>query len=273
MTNRSTRRTIVIAAIVLVVVAAVGVGFYSLGRSTATPPPTTSASVTSAAPATSGDPRTPSYSPTDPNGSPEPGLPRGEATAGAGGAKTGPAGLPLGYTHDQTGAVNAATNYLMWMNSLKITDKKASDDMAAATAADPATRTALIESFGLLRSGMENMTADRPEPARGAYAVATYSATRVLVYVWAPEVTTDTSGQTDHVWAIDAVQLVWSADDWKLDKTLIARTGGAAVEPADPAGNPTAAEKHSILTRTPADPGEITDTADQSWFEYANAPH
>ena len=38
-------------------------------------------------------------------------------------AKTGPAGLPLGYAHDQTGAVNAATNYLMWMNSLKIVDK------------------------------------------------------------------------------------------------------------------------------------------------------
>ena len=33
-----------------------------------------------------------------------------------------------------------------------------------------------------------------------------------------------------------------------------------------------AEEKHSILRRTPADPGDITDSADQTWFEYANAP-
>ena len=28
---------------------------------------------------------------------------------------TGPAGLPLGYDHTETGAVEAATNYLTWM--------------------------------------------------------------------------------------------------------------------------------------------------------------
>ena len=67
--------------------------------------------------------------------------------------------------------------------------------------------------------------------------------------------------------------LVWVDGDWKLDGGLIAKVGGAAVDPVDPAGNPSAEEKHSILRRTPADPGEITDSADQSWFEYANAPH
>jgi hypothetical protein len=60
--------------------------------------------------------------------------------------------------------------------------------------------------------------------------------------------------------------------DWKLNKALIAKTGGAAVEPNNPAGNTTAEEKHSILTRTPADPGEIADSAEESWFEYSNAP-
>ena len=111
--------------------------------------------------------------PTDRDGSPEPGLQTGPAVAGEGGSKTGPAGLPLGYTHDQTGAVNAATNYLMWMNSLKITDKATADAMAAATAADESQLgRALIESFDALRTGMTDLTADQPEPARGAYAIA-----------------------------------------------------------------------------------------------------
>lgn len=271
MPNRNTRRPIVIAAIVLVIVA-VGVGFYALGRSTVTPPPSASPSP-SDTPTSSASSPVPTYEPTDQNGSPEPGLPRGEAVAGAGGSKAGPVQLPLGYTHDQTGAVNAATNYLIWMNSLRIADKGTADEMASATAADAQTRSAMLASFDMLRSGMQDMTADQPEPARGAYAVASYSASRALVYVWSPEVMTDSNGQTDHLWAIDAVQLVWSAGDWKLDGSLVAKTGGAAVDPADPSGNPTAAEKHAILRRTPADPGEITDTADQSWFEYANAPH
>lgn len=273
MTNRSTRRAIVIAAIVLAV-AAVAVGFYMFGRSAVSTPPAPALS-SPGAPFTTGGSPAPTYEPTDQDGSPEPGLPRGEAFAGEGGTKLGPADLPLGYTRDQVGAVCAATNYLSWMNSLRIADKETADEMAAASAADTDTdtRTALVKSFDLLRSGMRDLTADQPEPARGAYAIASYSDSRALVYVWSPEVMTDADGQTEHLWAIDAVALKWSAGDWKLDGALIAKSGAAAVDPADPTGNSTAAEKHSILRRTPADPGDITDTADQSWFEYANAPH
>lgn len=269
MTKRSTRRTVALVALVTAVVAAIGIGFYALGRTTATPTPT--ASTTTAASASTGPTTTPTYSPTDPNGSPEPRLPQGTAAAGQHGSTTGAAGLPLGYDRDQAGAVNAATNYLMWMNSLRITDKAAADAMANDAAADSVARAALIESFDALRSGMKELTADQPEPARGAYAVASYSADRALIYIWAPEVTTDVHGETIHLWAIDAIQLVWALNDWKLDQTLIAKTGAAAVDPSNPAGNPSAAEKHSILTRTPADPGAITDAADQSWLEYSNA--
>lgn len=269
MTNRSTRRTAALAALVIVAIAAIGIGFYALGRSTAPPPaetPTPGVSTPGSSTVA------PTYSPTDENGSPESGLSEGAAAAGQGGTTVGPAGLPLSYTHDETGAVNAATNYLTWMNSLRITDKATADGMAGSAAADPATRAALTESFDEIRSGMKDLTADQPQPARGAYAVAAYSADRALIYIWAPEVTTEINGQTTHLWAIDAIQLVWTSSDWKLDQTLIAKTGAAAVEPSNPTGNPSAAEKHSILTRTPADPGAITDAADQSWLEYGNAP-
>lgn len=269
MTPRSTRRAIIIAVVVLV--AGIALGAYLLGRATTGTPPTGSPTPTGTA-AASASPSA-SYEPTDENGSPEPGLPRGQAAAGAGGVMTGPAGLPLGYSHDQTGAVNAATNYLMWMNSLKITDKKLADQMAGATAADDATQQALIESFDAIRPGMTELTADQPEPARGAYAVADYSADQALIYVWSPEVITDAAGQTQDFWGIAGIQVVWTNGDWKVSGALITLVGAAAVDPADPAGNPTSQEKHSILSRTPADPGEITDSADQSWFEYANAPH
>jgi len=270
MTNRSVRRTLTASAIVVVVLTAVGMGFFLVGRSTANQPPTTP----SIAPPTQTDVRpSPTYEPTDQSGSPEPGLESGPAVAGQGGSKAGPEGLPLGYTHDQTGAVNAATNYLTWLNSIKIADKAAADAMAKSAAADPATFATLIESFDETRSGLADLVADQPEPARGAYAVSSFSPSRALIYIWAPEVTRDVNGDVNHLWAIDAVPLVWSGEDWKLDKTLISKIGAAAVDPIDPAGNPTAEEKHSILTRTPADPGQITDSADQTWFEYANAPH
>lgn len=267
MTNRSNRRTLTIAAIVLVAVAAVGIGAYQLGPSDAPPPsntPTTSPTATGP---------TPTYAPTDQYGSPKPGLEAGPAIAGQGGTKTGPAGLPLGYTHDQTGAVNAATNYLSWMNSIRITDKATADALAAASAADQASVTALTSSFDEVRTGMTDLTTDQPEPARGAYAVASYSADRGLIYIWAPEVTAGKDGRVDHLWAIDAISLVWASGDWKLDTALIAKTGNTAVGPSDPTGNPTPEEKHSILTRIPADPGDIIDSAEQTWFEYANAPH
>lgn len=271
MSDRNTRRIIVIAALVITV-AAVSVGLFALTRATLSPLPSMAPSPGGPQTTTGASP-SPAFEPTDPSGSPESGLPRGEALAGKGGSKTGPAGLPVGYGHDEAGAVNAATNYLIWMNSLRIADKDVADGMAAATAADPKTETALVESFDLLRSGMEELTRNQPEPARGAYAVASYTAGRALVYVWLPEVTTHVDGQTDHLWAIDAVQLVWSNGDWKLDAALITKSGAAAVDPTDPAGNPTGAEKQSILRQAPTEPDEITDTADQSWFEYANAPH
>ncbi|MBA8792862.1 cytoskeletal protein RodZ [Friedmanniella endophytica] len=268
---QTSRRTVAVIVGLVVVLGVVALVAYTAGRSgTATPPPTTPQTpATSAAPTPS---PSPSYSPTNQQGSPEPALTTGNVTTAAGGHTTGPDGVPLGYAHDRSGAIAAATNYLMWMNSIRIKNATTAASLAAATTTDAAAKGKLEASFADLRSGMSSLSEDQPEPARGAYAVRSYSATAARIYIWAPEVTKDSAGVTDQVWPIVAIDLTWAQDDWKLDGALISATGGAAADPTDPSGNPTPAEKHSILSRTPADPGEITDTARQTWFEYADAP-
>ena len=266
MPQLSRTQKILLVVVALLAVAVIAAVFYRLGQDT----PSTSPSPTGA-PTTTPSGSSPSPAPGSPStGSSTSGLPQGPARAGEGGRMTGPAGLPLGYDHTETGAVEAATNYLTWMNSLRIKDKTTADAMAQATAADPATRAAMIQSFDLLRTGLDNVSAAQTEPARGAYAVPQATPDAASVYVWAPYVFTDSSGTTD-LWSIFEIRLAWIAGDWKLHKTLVSRIGGTAVDPADPAGNPSSAEKASILSRTPDDPGEITDSADQEWFEYANA--
>ena len=132
MTQPSRTQKILIVVVALLVVAVIAAVFYRLGQDTTstTPSPT-------GAPTTTPCGSSPSPAPGSPStGSSTSGLPQGPARAGEGGHMTGPAGLPLGYDHTETGAVEAATNYLTWMNSLRITDKTTADAMAAATAAD-----------------------------------------------------------------------------------------------------------------------------------------
>lgn len=265
---RNPRRTIAVVASIIVVLGLVAVVAYVAGRGDRGTP-ARQPTPTHATNAPSGPMESRVQTPRQP----QDGLPRGSAIAGTGGRTKGPDGLPLGYPHNGAGAVTAATNYLMWLNSIRITDKPDTDAMAGAAAADRATRTELIHSADQLRTGMHGLTADQLQPARGAYALAHFSANRATVYIWAPEVITDTAGTTNHVWGIDAVRVSWTNGDWKVEGELVASTGAAAADPADPAGDPSSAEKRSILSRLPADPGKITDSADQSWFEYANAAH
>lgn len=264
---RNARHSTAILVGLAVLLGLVGVAAYVAGRSDrATPPRQSVATSPTSAPSD------PMKSQVQTPGQPQ-GLPRGAATAGTGGRTKGPDGLPVGYAHNADGAATAATNYLIWLNSVRITDKRTSDAIAQAAAADDRTRANLIRSADEIRTGMEGLSADQFEPARGAYAVAGFSADRATVYIWTPEVISKTDGTTNDIWGIDAVRVTWAKGDWKLDGELVASTGGAAADPADPAGEPSSAEKRSILSRVPADPGEITDSADQSWFEYANAVH
>lgn len=266
MPQPSRTQKILAVLVALLAVAVIAAVFYQLGHNTptTTPSPTGASTTTPSASSPSPAPGSPS------TGSSTSGLPQGPARAGEGGTMTGPGGLPLGYDHTETGAVEAATNYLTWMNSIRIKDKTEADAMAKATAADEKTQAAMIESFDLLRTGLEGVTDAKTEPTRGAYAVAYVDTSTASVYVWAPYVFTE-SKDTTHLWSIFEIRLEWVDGDWKVKTALVSRVGGAAVDPTDPAGNPSPQEKASILSRTPADPGEITDSAEQQWFEYGNA--
>src|SRR4051794_29365764 len=210
MPHRSPTRKIFVAVLAaLIAVVVIAAVFYRLGHDASNPtaPATGDSSTTPSGSSPSPAPGSPS------TGSSQPGLPQGPVRAGEGGHMTGPAGLPLGYDHTDTGAVQAATNYLAWMNSLRIKDKTAADAMARASAADETTQAAMIESFDLLRTGLEDVTVAQSEPARGAYAVAGYEPSTASIYIWAPDITTD-SGETTTVWAISEVRLKWVDVDW-----------------------------------------------------------
>jgi hypothetical protein len=264
----TTRRVLPVVAVILVVAAVAAVLLFQLGRRTTGPDPVVTASTTD-----STLPSSLSPAPVSPStGSSVPGLLQGPARAGEGGRMSGPVGLPLRYQQDQTGAVQAATNYLIWMTSLRIMDKTAADAMADRAGADSATQADLVESLDQFRSAFKGATEAATEPARGAYAVKAYDTSRASIYVWAPFRLNRPSEGVTTTWGISEIRVAWIDGDWKLDGALVTKVGSAAVDPTDPEGNPSATEKLSILTRVPADPGEITDSADQDWLEYANAP-
>src|SRR4051794_8983349 len=104
----TTRKILPAVAVILVAAVAVAV-LFQLGRRPNTPEPVVTPSITG-----STLPSSLSPAPASPStGSSVPGLLQGTARAGEGGRMSGPVGLPLGYQHDQTGAVQAATNYLI----------------------------------------------------------------------------------------------------------------------------------------------------------------
>ena len=253
--GRRGARPVLVAGVVVALVG-IALAFYQFGRNSDAPPPTV-ASQSAPSPAGTG------------TGGVVAPLAAGAAVAGGGGSRTGPAGLPLGYSHDQDGAATAAANYVMWLNSLKIVDKPTADAMATAVAATPQARAQLVEDFDLLRTAKAE-TIRQDEPSRGAYAIAAYSADRARVYVWSAA--TDQVKGEDRVltWPIFEVELVWAGGDWKLQGSLVSRVDAPAV---DPMGNPSAKEKAEILSQTPDDPGQLTDFPGQTWLEFANAPH
>jgi len=198
----------------------------------------------------------------------------GTVVAGEGGSLPGPGTLKLGYPHTPEGAVAAITNYML-----------AAEDKT--NLAEPAYRTALVDAIAFddaskttLTTGVEGSAkicaqyGCEWDPQRGAYAVRSYSDSQAEIAVWAPSVWAQLTGANGTVWGIETHLVFWNGTDWKI-KTLgqdgVADDSTVVLPlPADPHGNPTSAEKASILT-TPHDGTVKLWTL--SWKEYANAIH
>ena len=205
-------------------------------------------------------------------------LAAGNVVAGESGSLPGPGTLKLGYPHTPEGAVAAITNYML-----------AAEDKASL--ADPAYRAALVNAIAFddaskttLTTGVEGSAkicarygVCKWEPRRGAYAVRSYRDSQAEIAVWAPFVwdePTDSTDKASIVWGIETHMVFWNGTDWKI-KTLgqdgVTDDNTIALPaPADPKGNPSNAEKATILTA----PGDGTvQLWTLSWEEYANAMH
>jgi len=247
--------TVVVVALVAATLAGLWWGHHTTTSSSTTPTPTTTKATTPASQ-----------------------LVASNVVAGEGGSLPGPGTLKLGYAHTLDGAVAALTNYML-----------AGEDKV--NLADPTYRTALVNAIAFDDTSKANLTTGveggakicarygvcKWDPRRGAYAVRSYSDDQAEVAVWAPFVwaqPTDGSGQDVIVWGIEKHLVFWNGTDWKI-KTLgqdgVADDSTIALaKPADQQGNPSRAEKATILT-TPRDGTVKLWTL--SWKEYANAAH
>lgn len=256
--DRRMRIGLVVAAAAVVVIAAVVVGAYKAGQAVgpaSATPSRTSSRPTSAASSSA---------------SKKGGIPKGRAIAGGGGRTKGAEGLPLGYSHDQTGAVEAATNYFVWGNSPKIASKDATTMAQEMSGSDSTFKTLTqrwkieVDSGSITANSVANY-----DPTRGAYAIRSYTGNAAEIYIFARLSVADNQHQTpDTSWAINAVSVVWVNGDWKLANALEPKTTGEVDVNVD---TPTPTEKATVLHKALSDPGDLSDTTAQKWMEYQNA--
>lgn len=202
-----------------------------------------------------------------------PGLAKGTVTAGAGGTKTGPGGLSIGYPQTPDGAVAAATNYTAaWSTDLILT----SEGRTALLDATVTDRIRVEQARGLEAAAtLRKLSLHEFQPSRGAYALLRYSNTEATVAFWAPFYYPGRSdfGQDASIWTADALQMRWVDGDWKVDQASADNLAIAVRKPSNPGSNPTAEEKAALLH----DPASWTEGNDMGrfsglgWLEYANA--
>lgn len=205
-------------------------------------------------------------------------VPVGEVTAGEGGSRSGPGGMPLGFEHTEDGAVAAATAYQAAVNDASfLSDKALRGQIIDAIVADPTEAKSLKDQYA------ESYQVEQTwEPQRGAYAVTSYSEDAARVLVWAPAVSPQyTDGE---LWSATELALVWDNTDWRIQPGTGALLGVTAtssaghLQPPDGAVDPE--QKYRILKQSPPQNGDATTGSETellevvqqaSWWEYTNA--
>ena len=206
----------------------------------------------------------------------------GAATAGGGGSDIGPGGMPMGYPHTPDGAASMAASCAIWVYepTVDTAEGRAALADACSTPAHHARRLSSIE-FGARVHKIYGPNV-RAQAGRGAYAVSSINDDQATVYLWTPVYYPGTTslGIDYSLWGVTTFSMVWSPQGWKIDEpsqqALDLYVEGPV--PADPWGNPSAAEKAAQL-RDPA--RWVVRTKDQvltpdayvtaTWKEFANA--
>jgi hypothetical protein len=246
--------TAVVVALVAATLAGLWWGHHTTTSSSTTPTPTTTKATTPASQ-----------------------VPAGTVVAGEGGSLPGPGTLKLGYTHTPDGAVAAITNYVTAANDkTNLASPAYRTALVNAIALDESSKAGLSRVVDLAQSASEGYGVWRWEPRRGAYAIRAYSTDHAEVALWTPYYWAEPTKPTALVgsaWGISVYAAEWSGGDWKVNSLggdLVADDGGDLTALANPAENPSSAEKAAILT-TPRG-GTVRLWALQ-WMEYANAAH
>jgi len=201
-----------------------------------------------------------------------PALAKGTVTAGAGGTRTGPGGLSIGYPQTPDGAVAAATNFLMASMSSRTTT---ADGRAALLSLVTQRVRGEQERAMASLAQLQQLAPFQFEPARGAYAVLRFDGNDAQVAIWSPSFYPGRSdfGQDASVWGPLTIKMSWVDGDWMFDQAASENLVVAVRKPANPGSNPTAEEKAALLH----DPASWTQGNDMGrfsgleWLEYANA--
>lgn len=158
------------------------------------------------------------------------------------------AGVPVGYARTRDGAVTAATQYLLVLDSPVLVDESRLDtvlEVLASTEGRRGLRTSLGDG-GRLPAERLNLTANDPSmvwrSVPAGWRIDRYDHGAASVAVWATAVLFTGAGTpTAMSWSTAEVQLRWEAGDWKLHG-LLTSDGPAPPEPgAAPGAGATAA--------------------------------
>lgn len=150
------------------------------------------------------------------------------ATVGAVGPSSIAGGVPVGYAHNENGAVAAATTYLAVLAGPTVLDatsrSAALNAVALPSARADLDRTLTVDPAGAAAAGLSTALKDGSLIARtiptGSH-LSSYAAGGATVDVWAVSLLgTRTLAKATASWSTTTITLTWSDGDWKLTRLV-----------------------------------------------------
>lgn len=216
------------------------------------------------------------------------GLPRGEARAGTGGRKK-IYDVPIGYTRDQTGAVQAATNYTVAQTGVSYFVRQSRHEIqryiyatdAAATPVSDEKASQTANGLGVNESGqvVDPKTGEVNQqlafyancyPVYGAYNVVPGGQDITRVRIWMPCIAgpaSDDDTQNLRIgWMLADVSVKWSNGDWRIYDHKV-QTGPSPSNVASWRDVNVSYKERERLVRDP----KMSSPEGAGWTLYANA--